>query len=142
MARANAAYYATRDPFADFATAPEIAQVFGELLGAWAVVTWRTMGAPDGVILAEAGPGNGTLMADALRLVRRLAPELHRTARLHLVESSRRLRDVQARALAPDRPDWHDAVSALPSGPIILFANEFLDALPIRQFERRGGAWG
>lgn len=74
MARANAAYYAERDPFADFTTAPEISQVFGELLGAWAAVTWRAMGAPSPVVLAEAGPGRGTLMADALRAVARVAP--------------------------------------------------------------------
>ena len=67
MGRANAAYYATRDPFADFTTSPEIAQAFGEILGAWAAVTWQTMGMPDPVLLAEAGPGRGTLLADALR---------------------------------------------------------------------------
>ena len=71
MARANAAYYATHDPFADFTTAPEISQVFGEILGLWAAVTWRLLGRPDPVLLAEAGPGRGTLMADALRAIER-----------------------------------------------------------------------
>jgi NADH dehydrogenase [ubiquinone] 1 alpha subcomplex assembly factor 7 len=139
MARANAAYYAGRDPFADFTTAPEISQVFGELLGLWAAVTWQAMGAPDPVILAEAGPGRGTLMADALRAIRRAAPGFAAALRLHLVETSPRLRAGQA-ALLPDAV-WHDDIAALPEGPLLLLANEFLDALPIRQFVRREGGW-
>lgn len=139
MARANALYYATHDPFADFTTAPEITQAFGEVLGAWAAITWTAMGRPDPVILAEAGPGRGTLMADALRLIGRVAPDFRAALRLHLVESSPRLRLAQA-ALLPGAT-WHDAVAALPPGPMILLANEFLDALPIRQFLRRGDAW-
>jgi NADH dehydrogenase [ubiquinone] 1 alpha subcomplex assembly factor 7 len=139
MARANALYYASHDPFADFTTAPEITQAFGEVLGAWAAVTWAAMGRPDPVILAEAGPGRGTLMADALRAIRRVAPDFHAVLRLHLVESSLRLRAVQAAAL-PDAA-WHDDMASLPPGPMILLANEFLDALPIRQFQRRGDGW-
>jgi NADH dehydrogenase [ubiquinone] 1 alpha subcomplex assembly factor 7 len=139
MARANALYYASHDPFADFTTAPEITQAFGEVLGAWAAVTWAAMGRPDPVILAEAGPGRGTLMADALRAIRRVAPDFHAALRLHLVESSPRLRAVQAAAL-PDAA-WHDDLADLPPGPMILLANEFLDALPIRQFRRRGDGW-
>ncbi len=139
MARANARYYATHDPFADFVTSPEITQAFGEVLGAWAAVTWMAMGRPDPVILAEAGPGRGTLMADALRAVRRVAPEFHAALRLHLVESSPRLRAVQAAALPG--ATWHDDIADLPPGPMILLANEFLDALPIRQFLRRGDGW-
>ena len=139
MARANALYYATHDPFADFTTAPEITQAFGEVLGAWAAVTWAAMGRPDAVILAEAGPGRGTLMADAMRAIGRVAPDFRAALRLHLVETSPRLRMAQA-ALLPDAT-WHDDVAALPQGPIILIANEFLDALPIRQFLRHGGAW-
>ena len=80
MARANAAYYATHDPFADFTTAPEISQVFGEILGLWAAVTWDQMGRPDPVLLVEAGPGRGTLMADALRAIARVAPGFARRA--------------------------------------------------------------
>ena len=96
MARANAAYYASRDPFADFTTSPEISQVFGELLGLWAAVVWQSMGSPPRVILAEAGPGRGTLMADALRAITRMVPEFRAALALHLVETSPRLRARKA----------------------------------------------
>jgi SAM-dependent MidA family methyltransferase len=139
MARANAAYYATHDPFADFTTAPEISQAFGEVLGAWAAVTWEQMGRPDQLILAEAGPGRGTLMADALRAVSRVAPAFRAALQVHLVERSPRLRAIQA-AVLPDAA-WHDAVEDLPRGPMILLANEFLDAMPIRQFVHCEDAW-
>ena len=139
MARANAAYYATRDPYADFTTAPEISQAFGEALGLWAAVVWRLMGAPDPVILAEAGPGRGTLMADALRPIGRIAPAFRAALALHLVETSPRLRALQAGCL-PDAV-WHDRIEELPAGPLLLLANEFLDALPVRQFVRRGAGW-
>jgi len=139
MARANAAYYATHDPFADFTTAPEISQVFGELLGLWAAVTWRSLGAPSPVLLVETGPGRGTLMADALRAIGRAAPEFHAAASIHLIETSDRLRDVQ-RERIPEAV-WHDAIDTVPDGPMILVGNEFLDALPIRQFVRRGAGW-
>ncbi|MBE7620368.1 class I SAM-dependent methyltransferase [Komagataeibacter sp. FXV2] len=145
MARANAAYYSGRDPFADFITAPEISQMFGELLGAWVAVTWQGMGAPTPFVLAEAGPGRGTLMADALRLLARVAPACYAAARVQMVETSPRLRDVQATALAPHAdavtPAWCGAVADLPPGPMILLANEFLDALPIRQFVRTAQGW-
>lgn len=139
MARANAAYYAERDPFADFTTSPEISQVFGELLGLWAAVVWDAMGRPDPVLLAECGPGRGTLMADALRAVRQAAPGFAAALRLHLVETSPRLREQQ-RAQLPGAA-WHDRVEDLPPGPLLLLANEFLDALPVRQFVRRGNGW-
>jgi SAM-dependent MidA family methyltransferase len=139
MARANAAYYATHDPFADFTTAPEIGQVFGELLGAWAAVVWQLLGAPDPVLLVEAGPGRGTLMADALRVVARVAPAFRAACRVHFIENSARLRAAQAAAV-PDAV-WHDDLASVPAGPAIVLANEFLDALPIRQFMRLGGAW-
>ena len=139
MARANAAYYATHDPFRDFTTAPEITQVFGEILGLWAAVVWQDLGAPDPVLLVEAGPGRGTLMADALRAIRRAVPAFHAALRLHLIESSPRLREVQGAALGD--AVWHDDLATLPQGPLILLGNEFLDALPIRQFVRRGDAW-
>ena len=139
MARANAAYYATHDPFADFTTSPEITQVFGEVLGLWAAVTWEAMGRPDPVLLVECGPGRGTLMADALRAVDRAAPAFRAALRLHLVETSPRLRAEQARLLPG--ATWHDSLEALPPGPMLLLANEFLDALPIRQFVRQGDGW-
>jgi SAM-dependent MidA family methyltransferase len=138
MARANARYYATCDPFRDFTTSPEISQVFGELLGLWAAVTWDSMGRPDPVILAEAGPGRGTLMQDALRAVSQRVPDFRAALRLHLVETSPRLRAVQAERL---HASWHDRIEDVPPGPMILLANEFLDALPIRQFVRRAGRW-
>ena len=101
MARANAAYYATHDPFADFTTSPEISQVFGEILGLWAAVTWDLVGRPDPVLLVEAGPGRGTSMADALRAIARVAPVFRSALRVHLVETSPRLRAIQAERL-PD----------------------------------------
>jgi len=139
MGRANAAYYATRDPFADFTTAPEISQVFGELLGLWAAVTWRSMGSPVPVSFAELGPGRGTLMADALRAIARAAPEFRAAAAVHLIETSPRLRALQRERIA--EAVWHDAIDSVPEGPIILLGNEFLDVLPIRQFVRRGSGW-
>ncbi len=139
MARANAAYYATRDPYADFTTSPEISQVFGEILGLWAAVVWRGIGRPDPVLLAEAGPGRGTLMADALRAIARAAPDFAAALRLHLVETSPRLRELQARALPG--ATWQNSLDDLPPGPLLLLANEFLDALPVRHFVRRGEGW-
>jgi NADH dehydrogenase [ubiquinone] 1 alpha subcomplex assembly factor 7 len=139
MARANDAYYATQDPFADFTTAPEISQVFGEVLGLWAAVVWEQMGQPAPIILAETGPGRGTLMADARRAFQRVAPNFAAAHRLHLIETSPRLRSLQAKVL-PDAT-WHKHIESLPPGPLVLLANEFLDALPIRQFVRRGDGW-
>ena len=139
MARANAAYYATHDPFADFTTAPEISQVFGEILGLWAAVTWQSLGCPNPVLLVEAGPGRGTLMADALRAVAQVAPAFRAALRLHLIETSPRLRAKQA-AVLPEAT-WHAALDSVPHGPLLLLANEFLDALPIRQFVRRTAGW-
>ena len=139
MAQANAKYYATRDPFADFTTSPEIAQAFGEVLGAWAAISWQSIGRPDPVILVEAGPGRGTLMADALRALARVAPDFFAVLQLHLIETSPRLRACQA-AMLPGAI-WHDSLDTLPDMPVILIANEFLDALPIRQFRRHANEW-
>ncbi len=139
MARANAIYYATRDPFTDFTTSPEISQVFGEIIGLWAAVTWGLLGCPDPVMLVEAGPGRGTLMADALRAVTRVAPTFAAALRLHLIETSPRLRAAQAAKLP--QACWHHQLDTVPRQPMILLANEFLDALPIRQFVRRGAGW-
>ena len=143
MARAVREYYARREtPFGragDFTTAPEISQAFGEVLGAWCAVTWEKLGRPDPVLLVECGPGRGTLMADALRAVAQVAPGFRAALRLHLVETSPSLRATQARLLG--EATWHEGLSTLPDSPILLLANEFLDALPIRQFVRRGDAW-
>jgi SAM-dependent MidA family methyltransferase len=145
MARAAAAYYArATSPFGragDFTTAPEISQAFGEVLGAWCAVMWERMERPDPVLLVECGPGRGTLMADALRAVAAVAPDFRAALRVHLVEASPSLKATQARALGDAVSDWHEGLATLPEGPLLLLANEFLDALPIRQFVRRGDAW-
>lgn len=128
----------------DFTTAPEISQMFGELIGLWCVDLWERMGAPKPVRLVELGPGRGTLMADALRAAR-LRPEFLAAIRLHLVEISAALRARQAEALRDaalpaGAPQWHDDFAAVPDGPLLLVANEFFDALPIHQFERTADA--
>ncbi len=144
MARAVAAYYAGRDPFGragDFTTAPEISQAFGECLGLWAAVTWQMMGQPDPVLLVELGPGRGTLMADALRAIAQVAAPFRAVLRPHLVEASPALRQAQRARLGDAIAAWHDDIASLPPGPAIILGNEFLDALPIRQFVRRGSVW-
>jgi SAM-dependent MidA family methyltransferase len=138
MARSNAAYYASADPFRDFTTAPEITQVFGELLGAWAAIVWQDMDRPTPVRLVEAGPGRGTLMADALRAAAQVAPAFRAAIDLHLIETSPRLRALQAARL---QATWHESLDTIPPGPLILLGNEFLDALPIRQWSRREDGW-
>jgi NADH dehydrogenase [ubiquinone] 1 alpha subcomplex assembly factor 7 len=134
-------YYMTRDPFGaagDFTTAPEISQIFGELLGLWAAEVWHAMGRPDPVRLIELGPGRGTLMADAVR-ASRVLPAFRAALDTHLVETSPKLRDVQHETLSRHgyEATWHAGIEELPDGPAIVFANEFWDALPIRQFVRR-----
>lgn len=137
-------YYMTRDPFGaqgDFTTAPEISQLFGEMIGAWAVDAWLKMGAPNPVTLVECGPGRGTLMQDALRATRAV-PEFHAALGLHLVEMSPVLRSTQARALQAYAPVWHDTVATIPDdAPVILIGNEFLDALPVRQLMWTQSGW-
>ncbi|SFI98839.1 class I SAM-dependent methyltransferase [Jannaschia pohangensis] len=137
-------YYTTRDPFGaagDFTTAPEISQMFGEMLGLCLAQTWQDQGSPARFALAELGPGRGTLMADILR-VGRAVPGFTAAARVHLVEASPTLRDVQARTLAGHTPIWHAGVDDLPDDlPLFLVANEFLDALPIRQYVRAVTGW-
>jgi NADH dehydrogenase [ubiquinone] 1 alpha subcomplex assembly factor 7 len=139
MAAANARYYAAGDPFREFATAPEICQAFGEVLGLWAATVWEGIGRPAPVLLVELGPGRGTLMADALRAVAKVAPGFRAALRLHLVETSPSLRAVQERLLPG--ASWHESFAEIPPGPVLLLANEFLDALPIRQFVRRPSGW-
>jgi SAM-dependent MidA family methyltransferase len=136
-------YYATRDPFGaagDFVTAPEISQMFGELVGAWAAQAWADAGAPDPVVLAELGPGRGTLMKDALRAAAGM-PGFRAAARLWLVETSPVLRARQAEALGAYAPAWAGSLAGLPAGPLVVLANEFFDALPIRQFQRIDALW-
>jgi len=137
-------YYATRPRLGedgDFITAPLISQMFGELLGAWAVETWRGLGRPGPVLLVEAGPGDGTLISDALR-AGRLDPGFLAAAELWLVETSAPLIEAQRERLAGAAltPAWVASLAELPDdAPIILVANEFLDCLPVRQFVRTGG---
>lgn len=145
MGLANAHYYATRDPFGrggDFITAPEISQMFGELLGLWAATMWDALGRPGHVLLVELGPGRGTLMADALRAARAL-PAFHAAASVHLVETSPILRQAQERSLANSGKTvaWHDSIAGLPPGPALILANEFFDALPVAQFVRTAQGW-
>jgi SAM-dependent MidA family methyltransferase len=134
-------YYATRDPFGaagDFVTAPEISQMFGELLGLCLAQVWLDQGAPSPFTLAELGPGRGTLMADAWRATA-LVPGFHAAARVWLVEASPVLRALQTARLPMAR--HANRVEDLPAGPLFLIANEFLDALPIRQFRRDAQGW-
>jgi SAM-dependent MidA family methyltransferase len=141
-------YYRHGDPFGlagDFITSPEISQMFGELLGAWAATVWEMMGRPQPVRLVELGPGRGTLLADALRGTRQVAG-FHAATDVHLVEISRTLRERQKDALrraAPELvpPSWHDDFTDAPEGPLLLLANEFFDALPVHQFQRAQGRW-
>ena len=138
-------YYITRDPFGrggDFVTAPEISQMFGELLGLWAAALWIAMGRPQRVLLVELGPGRGTLMADALRAARQV-PDFRAAITLHLVETSPVLRDIQRRTLAGSghAPVWHDRLATVPDGPLVVIANEFFDALPIRQHVATQTGW-
>jgi NADH dehydrogenase [ubiquinone] 1 alpha subcomplex assembly factor 7 len=136
-------YYRRRDPIGaagDFVTAPEISQVFGELLGLWCALCWQALGRPQPVILAELGPGTGTLIADLLRAAGTV-PGFRQALRLHLVEASPVLRERQRQRLAGEDVVWLDRAEDLPPGPLLLIANEFLDALPVRQLVRGRRDW-
>jgi NADH dehydrogenase [ubiquinone] 1 alpha subcomplex assembly factor 7 len=136
-------YYTTRPSIGaggDFITAPEISQIFGELVAVWCALTWQQMGRPDPVVLAELGPGSGALAADLLRAAGAL-PEFRRALRLHLVEISPMLRAAQHRRLENADVVWLTRTEDLPEGPLLLVANEFLDALPIRQLVRKRRQW-
>lgn len=138
-------YYQRREPFGpagDFITAPEVSQMFGELIGLWAVAAWEAMGAPGEFALVELGPGRGTLMADILRAAR-IRPAFMAAVGLHLVEASHRLRAIQAETIAAAglAPTWHADASTLPRQPSLVVANEFFDALPIRQFVATPTGW-
>jgi NADH dehydrogenase [ubiquinone] 1 alpha subcomplex assembly factor 7 len=138
-------YYMSQKAFGvdgDFTTAPEISQVFGELIGLWLVEAWRNMGSPKAFNLIELGPGRGVLMADMLRAAR-LRPEFTRSAQVWLLETSGRLRHEQQRRLrASDvKPLWADEFDDIPAAPSLIVANEFFDCLPIQQFQNTGNSW-
>ncbi len=135
-------YYTTRDPLGaagDFTTAPEISQMFGEVIGLCLAQAWLDRGAPDRIVLAELGPGRGTLMADLLRATRGV-PGFHDALSLHLVETSPVLCRLQTDTIAHPL-QHHASLENLPNGPLFLIANEFFDALPIRQFQRFEDRW-
>ncbi|WP_299563743.1 SAM-dependent methyltransferase [uncultured Sulfitobacter sp.] len=136
-------YYTNRAPFGsagDFVTAPEISQMFGEMIGLSLAQAWLDRGAPDTFTLAELGPGRGTLMADILRATRGV-PGFTEAAQIVLYEASQALRGVQAETLSHHRPRWISKIEDLPEQPTFLIANEFFDALPVRQFVRDGDGW-
>ncbi len=139
MGESNARYYASRDPLGsagDFVTAPEISQMFGELIGLWLADIWIKAGREQPVHYVELGPGRGTLAADALRAARRYGLE----PGIHFVESSTALKDVQL-ATVPGA-QWHHDLSTVPLyGPVLVVANEFLDALPVRQLVKTPDGW-
>jgi NADH dehydrogenase [ubiquinone] 1 alpha subcomplex assembly factor 7 len=138
-------YYITRDPLGaggDFVTAPEISQMFGELIGLWLASVWQRMGAPPNVRLIELGPGRGTMLLDALRAARTVTG-FHAAVVLHLVEVSPALQKLQERRLQPlGLPVlWHSALEDVPAGPCLIVANEFIDALPVHQAVKLADGW-
>ena len=145
LAHPEHGYYMRRQPFGaegDFITAPEISQLFGELLGIWAVTNWRQWGRPEKLHIVELGPGRGLLMADLLRAARvdrHFMPALE----LHLVETSPRLRAAQQERLAGVKvpAHWHEDLPELGDGAVIVLANEFYDALPVHHYERTDEGW-
>ena len=142
LAHPEHGYYHARDAIGrggDFTTAPEISQMFGEMLGLWAGVVWQQMGSPDQVQLVEIGPGRGTLMVDMVRAAKSV-PGFVEALDIRLVETSARLRAAQHAALPDDTVHWHDDLDGVPDGPAIIVANEFLDALPVQQIVRKADA--
>jgi len=138
-------YYINRDPLGaggDFITAPEISQMFGELIGLWMAAVWRQMGAPENLRVIELGPGRGTLMQDALR-VAKVVKEFRDAIVLHLVEISPALRAIQEGRLAEAEVPilWHDKLEDVPAGTSIIIANEFIDALPVHQAVKQADGW-
>jgi len=138
-------YYITHDPFGsrgDFTTAPEISQMYGELIGLWCAAVWQQIGSPDKVQLIELGPGRGTMMVDMLRAAN-VMPGFRRAIEVHLVESSPALAARQKQALGnQDVPvAWHESLAEAPGGPTIIVANEFFDALPVNQAVKQTDGW-
>ena len=145
VARCAAHYYAARDPLGrggDFTTAPEISQMFGELIGMWTAALWRMLGEPAALNLVELGPGRGTMLADLLRAAN-VMPPFRRALSVHLVETSAALRERQREALAASGTAvaWHDMLDTVPEAPAIYLANEFFDALPVHQAIRQAEGW-
>jgi SAM-dependent MidA family methyltransferase len=145
LAHPEHGYYTTRDPLGrdgDFITAPEVSQMFGELLGLWTAQVWKLMGSPKNFNIVELGPGRGTMMADALRAIR-VAPALHQTAQVHLVEINPVLRDKQKSALADSKVavNWYNSIDDVPNGPVVVLANEYFDALPVHQAVKQASGW-
>ena len=136
-------YYASRRPFGkagDFITSPEVSQMFGELIGAWIADLWMQMGKPEKAMVVELGPGRGTLSADMMRIMKNW-PECAAAMSLHMVENSRALREEQAALLKEYNPQFYDRFEDVPPGPVFVVANEFLDALPVRQYVRKNKKW-
>ncbi len=136
-------YYMTRDPLGargDFITAPEISQMFGELIGLWMASVWKQMGTPPQIRIVELGPGRGTLMKDALRAAQ-VMPGFRDALSIHLVEISPVLRDQQQRTLSGLPVSWHASLQEVPAGAAIIVANEFFDALPVNQAIKCGDDW-
>lgn len=147
LANQTHGYYTTRDPFGmegDFITAPEVSQMFGEMIGLWCADLWLQMEQPSAINLVEIGPGRGTLMADAWRATK-VQPGFHDAVSLHLVEISPTLRVRQEQSLADARPasgpHWYSEFTKVPPAPLLLVANELLDALPIHQYQRMVTGW-
>lgn len=138
-------YYTTRNPLGregDFVTAPEVSQMFGELIGLWVASVWRQMDAPKNLRLVELGPGRGTMMMDALRAMR-VAPVLHQSVQVHFVEINPTLRAVQQETVGDANIPlhWHNTLDEVPKGPVIILANEYFDALPIHQAVKQSTGW-
>ena len=144
LAHPEHGYYLKRDPLGregDFITAPEVSQMFGELIGLWAASVWSAMGAPEQVKFIELGPGRGTMMADALRALRVLPP-LYQSLTIHMVEVNPVLREKQRSTLSGVRNiTWHDSIDDVLDGPAVIFANEYFDVLPIHQMVKRETGW-
>ncbi len=145
LAHPQYGYYVTRDPFGaggDFTTAPEVSQIFGELLGLWTLSVWRMMDEPDTINLIELGPGRGTMMRDALRAAKVL-PKFRQALSVHMVEISPTLEQLQRNSLSDsDLPlFWHRNLLDVPEGPSIILANEFIDALPVHQVVKQSDGW-
>ena len=134
--------YAVSSPMGEsFTTAPEISQIFGELIGLWSLEAWENANRPIPIHLIELGPGRATLLTDLLRTVK-LIPEFYQNLHLHLVEASAPLREIQAQVLkASPVPVWHHRLETIPKGWSLIIANEFFDCLPIHQLQKTGNGW-